>query len=281
MVDAYYNGEFLKRENISIPLTDRAVFFGDGVYDAAIGRNGKIFMLDEHVERIYRSAATLDIPTSISKDELKALLLRIVDLSEIHDSDFFIYFQFSRYSESRIHAYPGVNNSNLLITVNPISIPPQDKRLRLISYPDIRYELCNVKTINLIPAVIASKYAEQRGADEAVFVRNGIVTECAHSNIHMIKNGILYTHPQSCRILSGISRMHLLSVCERERIEYKEIAFTPDDLKEADSVLVTSSSKIVLTAESFDENYYKDDKNSISRHILNCMRADYKAATEF
>ena len=275
MFDAYYNGFFAKRDDIRIPLTDRSIFFGDAVYDAAIGRNGKIFMINEHLARLFRNAESLNIPIGMSIDELKDLLFKLVKLSDPCDSDYFLYIQLSRHSETRTHSYKDTNKSNLLITVNPITLFPSDKRLKLVSYPDIRYELCDIKTVNLIPTVIASKYADKKGADEAVFVRGGVVTECAHSNIHIIKDEILYTHPKNSFILPGIAREHLLSVCEKEGVKYREIAFTPEEMMNADQVLVTSSSKICLVAESFDGAYYGEKSKDLTLRILSRMRNDY------
>lgn len=274
MLDAYYNGSFMKREEVRIPLTNRSVFFGDAVYDAAIGRNGNIFMLYEHIDRLLLGAQALSISVGYTREELRELLLKLVALSEIRDSDYFVYFQLSRSLSERRHSYPDGCGSSLLITVTPITLLPEKRRLELVSYPDVRYGLCNVKTVNLLPAVLASKYAEDMGADEAVFIREGTVTECAHSNAHIIRGGILYTHPESCRILSGISRRHLLDVCRRSGIEYREQPFSPDEMKQAEAVLVTSASKLCLKAARVDDAEYGECL--LADYLLEKMRRDYR-----
>lgn len=275
MINAYYNGEFFNKKDVRIPLSDRAVFFGDAVYDAAIGRNGGVFMLDEHLRRFYDNCDSMDIKPYVTFVDLKSLILSIIKKTDYEENDYFVYFQASRNSVQRTHSYSDEAGSNLLITVTPISIPPAKKRLKLISYPDIRYELCDIKTVNLIPAVLASKYADCKGADEAVFIKDGNVTECAHSNIHILKDGILYTHPENGAILPGISKKHLLCVCNRLKITYVEKAFTAIEMQSAEQVLVTSSSKLCLLAESFDGTYYDNANNSLGDTLASTMREDY------
>lgn len=276
--NAYYNGIFTSVENIKIPLTDRSVFFGDGIYDAAIGRNGKIFMLDDHVDRFFSNAKELDIPINFSKDELKNILLRLARHSSYEC--YFLYFQLTRYSEKRTHTYPETNRSNLLVTLTEQSMPNNDKALKLMLVKDIRYEMCHIKTLNLIPAVIASRKATLLGKDEAVFHRNGTVTECAHSNIHIISNSVLITHPLDNFILPGISRKHMIEVAGRLGVAVKERDFSVYELFKADEVLVTSSSKLAVTASSVDYMEFASKKDSIGKLICNEMLADFVKFTE-
>ena len=193
MVNAYYNGFFGKTEDIKISLNDRAYFFGDGIYDAAIGRNGKVFALEEHLERFYKNSKLLDITLPIGINEIKNNIIKIAELCEY--SSYFIYFQLTRSSAKRIHTYDNSLPANLLITATEFTPPDRSEKLKLITTEDIRYELCHIKTLNLLPSVMASQKAKKAFADEAVFVRKGIVTECSHSNIHYLKDDILFTHP--------------------------------------------------------------------------------------
>lgn len=248
---AYYNGVFGSREDISIPLSDRSIFFGDGIYDAAIGKNGKVFLLEEHVDRLLGNAKRLGIPCALTKEKLSELLTECAQRSGIEH--FFLYFQLTRNSAARTHSALNANGSNLLITVDPFALPNPSKRISLITAQDLRYYYCDIKTLNLLPAVIASTEAEKSGAYEAVFLRGDTVTECAHSNISILKDGILYTHPTNNLILPGITRKHLLMACDALGIEYKEIPFSKSDLFAADEVVVTSTSKLCLFADNIDE----------------------------
>ena len=272
-INAYYNGVFTNRDEVRISLTDRAVFFGDGIYDAAIGANGKIFMLDDHVDRFFTNAKTLDIPVSMTKDELKSILLFLAGTSP--HKCYFVYFQLTRFSEERVHSYPDTSRSNLLVTVTDQEPPRLNKRLKLTLAKDIRHEMCNVKTLNLIPSILASHKAVTQGCDEAVLHRNGTVTECAHSNVHIVSNGVIITHPLDNHILPGISRKHMLSVCKRLGISVIERAFSVYELYKADEVLVSSSSKLVAIAESIGNIVFPPQKSGIGELICREMTEDF------
>ena len=272
-INSYYNGEFKNRSEISIPLTDRAIFFGDGVYDAAIGRNGKVFMLREHIDRFVSNAAALDIPLKQTSDELKRLVLQTVALSQ--ESSYFVYFQASRFSKERIHAAPKSELSNLLITVTPFSLCDKSHRVRLVTAEDIRHTMCNVKTLNLLPSVLSSIAAADADADEAVLVRDGTVTECSHSNVHIVKDGRIITHPLDRYILPGLSRKHMLSVCDRLGIPYEERAFSVKEMLDADEVFVTSSSKLALSVERINDTVYSTERHGTVEKICKTMRDDF------
>lgn len=270
---AYYNGYFSKFSDIRIPLSDRSIFFGDGVYDAAIGMSGKIYLEKEHIDRFYTNAAALGICVGMEKSDLSLLLKEVILRSGL--KSYFLYFQLTRYSESRCHAYPKSTRSNLLITIKAHSIPPATATLKLITVEDVRYSMCNVKTLNLLPNVIASAEAEEAGCDEAVFVRNGIVTECAHSNIFTVKDGVVYTHPKSNFILPGITRGRILFLCDRLGIPYREVPFTREDLTAADAVLVTSTTRLCMMATELDGKRLGKEKNELSSRLISAINDDY------
>lgn len=270
---AYYNGELKEIENIRIPLSDRALFFGDGIYDAAIGRGEKIYLEKEHIDRFFTNAKRLNIPLSMTKEELSSALKSTVSANIFEQ--YFVYFQINRVSEERTHAYPRNQKSSLLITVKNHELPPPEKQLKLITRQDNRYYLCDVKTLNLLPAVLASTEAEEAGCDEAVFLRDGKVTECAHSNISIIKDGVLYTHPKSNLILPGITRERMLYLCRRMHIPFTERQFTKSELLAADEVLVSSTTKLLLTASHVDGNYVGGGEKKLSEELISAMRMDF------
>ena len=247
---AYYDGKIGERENIKIPLCDRSVFFGDAVYDAAVGKNGKVFLCDRHLDRFYNNLKRLEIKAPMPREELCALLSELAHRSEI--PEFFLYFQCSRSLYERRHSYVASTKSHLLITVDKFTVMPPKRSLRLISREDMRYRYCDIKTTNLLPAVIASSEAEAMGCDETVFYRGEWVTECAHSNISILKGGVLYTHPTDKFILPGISRERLLSLCRNLSIPFREERFTLSDCYEADEIFVTSTSKLCMAATELD-----------------------------
>ena len=242
---AYYNGSFDLFENIRIPLSDRAVFFGDGVYDAALGAGDKIFLLDRHIERFLGNAARLKINTDLTADRLREILYSVVKKCNL--DCFFLYFQLSRALPERIHSNLASRKSNLLVTVKETKVPnPTPMRLHVME--DLRYYYCDIKTLNLLPQTLYASEAESRGYDECVLHRFNVVTECSHSNVSIIKDGVLYTHPKSRLILPGITRDCMLALCEREGIPFKEVPFSLKELYEADDIIVTSTSRLACPA---------------------------------
>lgn len=247
----YYNGAFDEIEKMSIPMTDRVCFFGDGIYDATYSRNYKIFALDEHIDRFYNSASLVEIDIGISKEELKKLLYEL--LSKMESGNQFVYWQATRGSGLRNHVFPEKNEkANLWITLTPKEIMNTYKKIKVITAEDTRFLHCNIKTLNLLPAVIASEKAKRAGCDETVFHRGERVTECAHSNVSILKNGVFKTAPTDNLILPGIARSHLIKACQKLGIAVDESPFTLSELFEADEIIVSSAGSLGLGVEEID-----------------------------
>ena len=248
----YYNGKYDELENMQIPMLDRVSFFGDGVYDATYSRNYVIHDLDLHVDRFFSSAELLGMVPCCTKDELKSLLCEMV--KKVDNPNQFVYFQFTRGTGIRRHAFPDTEKvkSNLWIVLTPSEIADTYKKVNLITKEDSRFHHCNIKTVNLIPACIASEEAESQGAHECVFHRGDEVTECAHSNVHIIKDGVFITHPTDCFILPGIARRNLLEKCKQLGIESSERVFTVDEMMNADEIIISSAGSFCIAAQMID-----------------------------
>ena len=246
----YYNGAYGEVEEMTIPMNARVCWFGDGVYDASYSRNGNIFAIDEHIDRIYNSASLLRINIKETKEEMKAILLDM--LSKMDTDENFVYWQVTRGTAMRDHPFPKDADSNLWIMMYPKKIAPKTKTLTAITRPDTRFLHCNIKTLNLIPSVIGAQEAKENGCDETIFHRDGIVTECSHCNVHILKDGIFRTHPADNLILPGIARAHLIKACKKLGITVDETPFTLDELFDADEVIISSSSLLGLRTTTVD-----------------------------
>lgn len=247
---AYYNGEITEIADMKVPLNDRAMFYGDGVYDATFAHNHVIWALEDHIERFYNSAALLDIVVPMGKAELSRLLEELV--ARVESPEQFVYWSVTRGTAPRSHEYPVGVPANLIVTLTPTGKPDTAKKVKLISYEDHRFEYCNIKTLNLIPSVLAAEAAKKAGCDEVIFHRGDIVTECAHSNCHIIKDGKLLTHPADHHILPGIGRAYLIKAAKAIGMAVDETCYTLDELRNADEVLVTASSRFCLQAVELD-----------------------------
>lgn len=273
---AYYDGQIAPTEQIRIPLCDRSYYFGDAVYDAAIGTGTKIYRARDHIRRFLSNCKKMNLAPPLGESGLLSLLRDLCALCE--GESFFVYFQLGRHGEQRVHAYQS-ESGHLLIRFSPFTLPSPDTRLSLILLPDHRYDYCHIKTTNLLPAVLASDAARRAGAHEAVLVRDGYVTECAHSNISVLRGGTLFTHPANCRILPGVMRARLIAACHALAIPVRESAFTPKALREADEVLVSSSSKLVIPAEQLDGQSVGGHDSPTAKRLCEYIRAEFYAQT--
>ena len=247
----YYNGELGPLEEMKVPMGDRALYFGDGIYEATCVANRVPFAMDDHLDRMYNSLRLLEIPFQKDRDWVKAELQKVIDAAEdspIH----FLYWQISRGICPRNHPFPKDVEPTFMAYVKPHTMKSMDKPYKLISLEDIRFKLCNIKTLNLIPSVLANQRAAERGCDEAVLHRGSRVTECAHSNISILENGVLRTAPTDELILPGITRKHLLALATENGIPTSETPFSMVELMNADEIIVTSSSALCMKVESID-----------------------------
>ena len=236
----YYNGKYDRIENMYVPMNDRACFFGDGIFEVAYARNHKIYALSEHLDRMYDSAAMLGYNMPIRKDEFASLLYELS--SKVDSPDQLIYWQVSRGTEMRSHAPQSELTANIWVTIREKIMMPPYESAKLITFPDTRFFHCNMKTLNLLPTVMASIAAKDAGADEAIFHRDGMVTECAHSNLCIIrKDGAVQTAPADKLILPGVTRAHMIRACAELGVPCIEENFTLEEMMNAAEVVIVTS----------------------------------------
>ena len=240
----YYNGKIGEIEDMQIPMLDRVCSFGDGVYDVTYSRNHKIFTLDEHIDRFFSSAQLLDIRLPLDKTGMKDLLEDLI--YKCDEGNLVICWQATRGTAIRNHVYDEDMLANIWITMRPCDIVDMTQKVDLITVEDTRFLHCNIKTLNLIPSVMASQKAKRAGAHEALFHRGDRVTECAHSNAHILKDGVLITPPADCYILKGVARDNLIKACQALDIPVRIEPFSVQDVFDADEVIITSSGSLCL-----------------------------------
>ena len=248
---AYYNGRTGLIEEMMIPMNDRACYFGDGVYDATCVVNHVPMAFDDHIDRIYRSAKLIDIDIPMTKEDMKAMLMDLV--RQVEGDVLFLYWPVTRGVGPRGHAYKNAGPTpSIWAFVRPNAMRDPFGAYRCITMEDTRFFHCNIKTINLLPAVIANQRAEEAGCDETIFHRGERVTECSHSNVHIIKDGTLITAPCDNLILPGITRAHILKICAKLGIPVQERPFTVAEMMAADEVFFSSSSALTCRIREID-----------------------------
>lgn len=276
---AYYNGEIAPVSELRIPINDRACYFGDGVYEATMVRNRKIFALKDHLDRLYNSARLVEIEIPCSRPELETLLQELVN--KVDSPDQMLYWQVTRGTAPRNHIFPGSDvKANLWVTIKPQTVKGSDHELKLTDTEDTRFFHCNIKTLNLMVNCIAATKAEKEGCDECVFHRGDVVTECAHSNVSILKDGVFRTHPTDEFILPGITRKHLIAVCGELGIPVKEEAFTMEELRNADEVFVSSATKLCKRATLLNGKPVGGKDPETARKIMDTYMEKYLRETE-
>jgi len=237
---AYYNGTFAPIDEMMIPMNDRASFLGDGIYDAVGVRNHVPHALDDHIDRFYSSAEKVRIPVPMEKAELKALLLDMV--AKVDAPCQFLYMQVTRGVGPRAHLFRYAGDQpSLWAFTRPMTYADPFAEYAAITVEDTRFFHCDIKTIDLLPNVLASQQAEEAGCDFAIYHRGDRVTECTHSNISILKGGRYITAPLDNLILPGVTRKHIIAICHAAGIPVEERPFTVAEMLAADEVFSSAS----------------------------------------
>ncbi|MBN8207581.1 D-amino-acid transaminase [Bacillus sp. NTK071] len=237
------NGELLSREQVSIDIEDRGYQFGDGVYEVVRIYNGEFFELDAHLERLERSAGEIKIILPFSISDLKGKIEKLMNSNNVHSGH--LYLQVTRGVSPRNHAFPENAEPILVAYTKEYSVEPTRLPGRAMFTDDIRWLRCDIKSLNLLGNVLAKEDATKKGFDEAIFHRGEIITEGSSTNVFIIKNHVLYTHPANHLILDGITRRKILSVAARLGVQVKEESFTKQQLLESDEVFISSTTQEV------------------------------------
>ncbi|QGG58264.1 D-amino-acid transaminase [Paenibacillus sp. B01] len=237
----YINGRFVSLEELVLPIEERGHQFGDGVYEFFRVYEGHPFMLEEHLDRLYRSADLIRIDIAPDRGELRAIMDELVTRSGLASGD--IYLQVTRGVAPRNHAFPSVPSS-LTMTIKPwreLAPGVREQGVQVLLHPDERWLNCHIKSLNLLPNILAKQAAVEAGCFEAVLVRDGFVTEGSSSNAYLVRDGAIRTHPATNHILGGIARIAVRRIAEEQGIPFIEEAFGPEELLAADEAFLTSS----------------------------------------
>ena len=254
----FFNGEFVDKSQATVSVDDRGFLFGDGVYEVFRATDGALFAADRHLRRLANGLVELEIARAATLDDaaLLAAARRVLQDNGLTRGDALVYLQITRGAPGpRTHQFPPASTPPTVYVTASAFTPPDDVRTRgasVVTTPDERWGRCNVKSIQLLPNVIAKDRAVRAGAFEAVFVRNGRITEGASTNLFAVLGGTLRTHPADHHILPGITREILLEEAEQLGVAVVETAVTPKDLANAEEVFVTSTSADVMPVVRVD-----------------------------
>ena len=266
----YFNGEMVESGAKVVSLDDRGYCFGDGVYEVVRVYNGRAFAFSYHQDRLYRSMREMDIPVRMPPDELQELHEIMIEQSEITDG--YIYLQITRGVTPRHHAFERSKlEPQMYMFIKPITtdLGTLQEGVKAITLPDERWARVDIKTLNLIPNILAQTKAEKKGAYTAILVRDGIVTEGATSNVFVMKDGVCYTHPADHHILKGITRQLVVTrVAPTAGITIIEREFDEAFLKDADEIFFTDTIGGILPITTLNREPVGDGKPGKAAKVL-------------
>jgi D-alanine transaminase len=257
-----------------VPIEDRGYQFGDGVYEFVASYAGRLFMLEEHLDRLERSMRELAFDP-ISRAEIKAAINELYKQSGYPRAG--IYIQISRGVAPRNHAIAPNLVPQIIMTIRPINEMPRELRQNgatAITVHDTRWGRCDIKTVQLLSNSLAKQKALAAGCDDAIFVSDqGIVREGTSSNLFIVSAGKLNTHPRTDNILPGITRMAVLDICKAIDLEAEESFFDTEALYGADEVFLTGTVTEVLPLVRIDDRSIADGKvGQVSRRLYDLLR---------
>ena len=266
----YFNGEMVESGAKVVSLDDRGYCFGDGVYEVVRVYNGRPFAFSYHQDRLYRSMREMDIPVRMPPDELQELHEIMIEQSEITDG--YIYLQITRGVTPRHHAFERSKlEPQMYMFIKPITtdLGALQEGVKAITLPDERWARVDIKTLNLIPNILAQTKAEKKGAYTAILVRDGIVTEGATSNVLVMKDGVCYTHPANHHILKGITRQLVVTrVAPTAGITIIEREFDEAFLKDADEIFFTDTIGGIIPITTLNREPVGDGKPGKAAKVL-------------
>lgn len=248
------NGEIVNREHAMIDIEDRGYQFGDGIYEVIRVYNGKLYDLAGHLTRLERSAAEIRMSLPFTTQDFAQQLTQLVTDNKVDDG--IIYTQVTRGVAPRYHGFPASDVRTAYVAYTKPMPRPETllkEGIKTVLIEDIRWLRCDIKSLNLLGNVLAKQQANDVEAFEALQHRGDTVTEGSSSNVFIVQDGILYTHPANHLILNGLTRKTVIKLCTELQLPVREKAFTVQQLLEADEVFITSTTSEVMPVIQVNE----------------------------
>lgn len=239
-----WNDQIIERSEVNVDIEDRGYQFGEGIYEAIRVYHGEMFMVQEHLDRLWRSAAKINMTLPFTQEELRARLSKLVEMTEITEGK--IYFQVTRGNDSpRAHIYPDPQKVPPVLTgtLYPFDRPveKQEQGLQAGFVEDKRWLHCDIKSTSLLGNTLSLDEAMSKGYDDAILVRDGVITECSASNFWIVKDQILYTHPNGELVLPGITKVKVAELAEQLGLEIQETTFGTEEVLASDECFASNS----------------------------------------
>ncbi|UCC73224.1 MAG: aminotransferase class IV [Gemmatimonadota bacterium] len=275
----YLNGELVPHAEAKISVEDRGFNFADGIYEVVRIVGGNAFRVEAHLDRFEGGARALEIELPLTRDRVHEAILQVAGANEILEGT--VYVQLTRGPAPRSHAFPVGARPTLVMIARPFAGAPAErleKGVSVVTAPDLRWGYCEVKTIGLLPNVIAFQHARSEDCTEAIMVRDGIVTEGAHTSAFCVHDGTVYTHPVD-NILPSITRKFLIEALRAEGVMVEELGVPVDEFRGADEVFIVGTTTEVVPVVRIDaEQVGTGVPGEMTRLAIRLYRRDLEAA---
>ena len=251
----YLNGEYLPRERATLSVDDRGFIFGDGIYEVTRVINGRLFEPDRHMRRLMYGLRGIGIEPRLTAEQIIAIHDRLIRENELTTGEGYVYLQITRGAAPRTHYFPPAGTApTVFLSTSPFTpnVQQREQGATAVTYPDIRWSRCDLKTVNLLGAVLAKQHAVAAGSLEAVFIRDGVITEGSHTNVFGVIDGELRTYPRSNYILPGITRDVVLELEVEEGVNVREVPILQQEMGRLDELFVTGTTSDVTPIVQLD-----------------------------
>jgi len=275
--EVYLNGEFLASDQAKISVFDRGFLLGDGVYEVIPVYAGRSFQLMGHLRRLQSSLGGVRMQNPMSDTDWTNMISTLIEKNGGGDQS--VYLQVTRGVAPRDHVFPTGVKPTAFAMSNPLQAVPEKYKqqgIAAITLPDIRWQNCNIKAITLLPNSLLKQQAQDAGAQEALLIRDGYLTEGAVSNAYAVIGGTIYTAPADEKVLPGITREVVLKLAAQGNIPVIEQAVSEIQLKQADEIWVSSSTKEVLPITRLNGQAVGDGLPGIVWKQIDALYQQYK-----
>ena len=257
----FLNGKLLPAEQATVSVLDRGFIFGDGVYELVPVYSRVPFRLDEHLARLERSLGETKIRNPYARAEWRSHIYKLIDAQAFDDQS--VYFQVTRGVAKRDHAFPKDAAPTVFMMSNPLvnPLPAQvENGAAAVSAPDNRWFRCDIKSISLIGNVLLRQVSAEAGAAETILFRDGKLTEASASNVFIVKRGVIHSPPKTNLILPGITYDVIAELARANGLSLEFRDITEAEVRAADEIWVSSSSKEVLAIVELDDKRVGDGR---------------------
>lgn len=275
-----WKGNYVEEEEVNIDPQDRGYQFGDGIYEVTHVYNGVLFALQDHIDRLFHSAMFIEMNLQNTREEIEEFFKELVRKNDIDNG--YVYLQVTRGDGSlRNHSFLNYEDQQPVFYGFGVSSTRNETKQIVgadaITVEDRRSLMCNVKSLNLLPNCLAKHAAQKKHVSKAIMIREGVVTEEKSGNLFIVKDGDVYTHPDGCKILPGITKKHVIALLKENDIPIYEKEFTEGDLLQADEVIVTDTNSECIPIIKINDQIIGNGKRG---EITKFIQSLYKSQIE-